>query len=516
MISILPRLANQRNSLHLELYFCFIYPVVMCFGKSEVPMRVYPKVTNALSFFVCITGLPLIFRVPVVAVLPWGLLALQVVCLGCGGQNPVDSVSVGESQIEIRNSDWLLTSTDWNAWRGRSQDGVATEGNVPTTWNDASNVLWRSKIPGRGHSSPIVVGSSVFLATAQDVEQVQSVICFDRETGAQRWQTVVHEGGFPEAGSVHRKATNANGTVACDGQRLYVTMLNSGGITVTALNLEGAILWQREVGKFTSKFGYAPSPVLYKSLVLVAADNRGGGYLAAVDSETGSIVWRVGRENGDSYSSPTVVRVGGRDQLLISGNDAVSSYDPATGELLWQTACIAEATCGTIVSDGERVFASGGYPESETVCLSADGERLWSNRLKTYEPSLLLVEDRLLTVNDKGVAICWDGASGEELWKERLGGNFSASPVLVNGTVMVPNLSGDTFVFEAGKQYVPIAQNRLGDDCYASPAISGSQLFLRIGVGKGNARTEQLVCLEAESVGEVNEGSETQTGRSQP
>ena len=451
-----------------------------------------------------------IVRAPWVIVLPMVFLTLQSFGSGCSRKNPVESISIGDSGIEIRSSEWALAPSDWSAWRGRTQDGTATDGDVPTTWGDASNVLWRSKIPGRGHSSPIVVGDSVFLATANDEQQIQSVLCFDRKDGSQRWQTVLHEGGFPATGSVHRKATNANGTIASDGKRLYIAMLNNGGITATALDLTGKILWQREVGKFVSKFGYAPSPILYKSLVLVVADNRGGGYLAAIDSETGSIVWRVGRDNGDSYSSPTVVQVGGRDQLLISGNDAVTSYDPATGELSWQTACIAEATCGTIVSDGERIFASGGYPESETICLSADGQRLWSNNSKTYEPSLLVVEDRLLTVNDQGVAICWDGASGEELWKKRLGGNFSASPVLVNETVMVPNLSGDTFVFQAGTQYVPIAQNRLGDDCYASPAISGSQLFMRIGVGKGSARAEQLVCLAVETKDDDETDSATQ------
>jgi len=451
-----------------------------------------------------------IVRAPWVIVLPMVFLTLQSFGSGCSRKNPVESISIGDSGIEIRSSEWALAPSDWSAWRGRTQDGTATDGDVPTTWGDASNVLWRSKIPGRGHSSPIVVGDSVFLATANDEQQIQSVLCFDRKDGSQRWQTVLHEGGFPATGSVHRKATYANGTIASDGKRLYIAMLNNGGITATALDLTGKILWQREVGKFVSKFGYAPSPILYKSLVLVAADNRGGGYLAAIDSETGSIVWRVGRDNGDSYSSPTVVQVGGRDQLLISGNDAVTSYDPATGELSWQTACIAEATCGTIVSDGERIFASGGYPESETICLSADGQRLWSNNSKTYEPSLLVVEDRLLTVNDKGVAICWDGASGEELWKKRLGGNFSASPVLVNETVMVPNLSGDTFVFQAGTQYVPIAQNRLGDDCYASPAISGSQVFMRIGVGKGSARAEQLVCLAVETKDDDETDSATQ------
>ena len=425
------------------------------------------------------------------------MVALAVVCVACSKRNPVDVVSVSDSGVEIRGSQIALNASDWNAWRGRFQDGLATGGAVPMTWSETSNVLWRSDIPGRGHGSPIVVGESVFLATAEEDRQAQSVICLDRKSGLQRWQTVIHQDGFPAKSSVHKKATNANGTIACDGSRLYIAMLNADAIIASSLDLDGNIVWQREVGKFVSKFGYAPSPILYKSLVLVAADNRGGGYLAALDNETGEVVWRVGRGNGDSYSSPTVVRVGGRDQLLISGNDAVTSYDPASGELLWRTECIAEATCGTVVSDGERIFASGGYPESETICLSADGKRLWSNGLKTYEPSLLVVGGRLLTVNDKGVAICWDAVSGKELWKKRLGGNFSASPVLVNDTVIVPNLSGDTFVFQVGAEYVPVAKNHLGDDCYASPAISGDQLVLRIGVGSGSERTEQVVCLGA-------------------
>ena len=429
---------------------------------------------------------------------------LSVVVLGCSKRNPVGLVSVSESGVGIRGSQLALDASDWNAWRGRSQDGLAQGGSVPVTWSETSNVLWRADIPGRGHGSPIVVGESIFLATAEEDRQAQSVICLDRQSGSQRWQTVIHQDGFPAKNSVHKKATNANGTIACDGSRLYIAMLNADAIMATALDLDGKIMWQREVGKFVSKFGYAPSPILYKSLVLVVADNKGGGYLAALDNETGEVVWRVGRGTADSYSSPTVIRVGGRDQLLISGNDAVSSYDPESGDLYWRTECIAEATCGTVVSDGERIFASGGYPESETICLSADGKRLWSNNLKTYEPSLLVVGDKLLTVSDKGVAICWDAESGEELWKKRLGGNFSASPVLVNDTVIVPNLSGDTFVFQAGPDYVPVAKNRLGDDCYASPAISRDQLILRIGVGSGSERTEQVVCLDA---GQVEDSS---------
>ena len=136
--------------------------------------------------------------------------------------------------------------------------------------------------------------------------------------------------------------------------------------------------------------------------------------------------------------------MGGRDQLLISGCDAVTSYDPATGDLNWKTSCIAEATCGTVVTTAELIFASGGYPEKETVCLTADGKQLWSNNTKVYEPSLLVVGDNLVAISDDGVAYCWDAKSGDVRWRKRFGGNFSASPVLCNNLIYVPNLSGET------------------------------------------------------------------------
>jgi outer membrane protein assembly factor BamB len=230
-------------------------------------------------------------------------------------------------------------------------------------------------------------------------------------------------------------------------------------------------------------------------LAIFAADNPGGGYLAALDTETGRIAWRVARGNDSSYSSPRVANVGGRDQLLISGCGAVTSFDPATGDRLWSTPCIAESTCGTIVTTSDRIFASGGYPQQETICLSADGEKLWSNDTKVYEPSMLVVGQRLVAVKDDGIAFCWSTESGDVIWKKRLGGNFSGSPILVGDHVYVANLRGETFVFRAGDQYEPIAKNRLGDDCYASPAVSNGELFLRIGLGSGGARKEQVVCI---------------------
>ena len=433
-----------------------------------------------------------------------------VLLLGCGRKNPVNLVSVKESGIDVVNNleSGLLDTGDWPQWRGPSGNGNADHVELPTSWDVDSNVTWRADVPGRGHSSPIVVGNLVMLATALEDKQEQRVLAYDRTDGTVVWSTVVHQGGFPDRGEVHQKATNANGTLASDGQRVYIAMLNSDAITATSLDMNGEIVWQREVGKFVSKFGYAPSPVLYKNLVIFAADNSGGGYITAVDSANGKIAWRISRGDESSYSTPHIAFVGDRDQLLISGSEAVASYDPATGDELWRTTCTARSTCGTVITSGDRILASGGYPDKQTVCLSASGEIIWSNRTKIYEPSLVIVGDNVVGVNDDGVAFCWSVKDGKQRWKKRLGGNFSASPIVSGNTVLVPNLSGDTFVFNANNDSLEmISENHLGDDCYASPAASNGQLFLRVGIGSGRDRTEELVCIGPSEETEANESA---------
>ena len=284
--------------------------------------------------------------------------------------------------------------------------------------------------------------------------------------------------------------------MACDNAALYVSLLHHDAIHLTSLDLQGNILWSTEVGPFESKFGYAASPLPYRSAVIVAADHQGGGYLAALDRASGKILWRRTRPAVSSYSSPLIASIAGRDQLVISGGGRLTSYDPATGETLWDCEAIAEATCGTPVTDGQHVFASGGYPERETVCVAADGSArvVWRDRTKVYEPSLVVAGDGLFTVSDDGVATCWRKSDGKVAWRERLGGSYSASPVVCGSRIYVPNLAGETIVFEATTEaYRELARNRLGDDVYASPAVSGNELFLRVGFGSGAARREKLV-----------------------
>ena len=419
---------------------------------------------------------------------------------GCGPKRPevasVEEVALSESGVELTESSLSLGQDDWPGWRGPSQMGVASEQDLPATWDQSTNVLWKSDIPGRGHGSPIVVADSVFLAIAIDSDQRQAVLAFDRHDGNLLWDKTIHSGGFPSASEIHKKGTNANGTLASDGERLYATFFNSGKIIATALDMTGELIWQHDAGSFGSKFGYAPSPVLYKSFVIVAADNWGSGYIAALDSATGEIAWRISRGATSSYSSPLVTSIGERDQLVISGCGGVTSYDPETGDKLWHTPCISEATCGTVITDGARIFASGGYPDKETVCLSANGEKLWSNSTKIYEPSMVVSDGHLFAVSDDGIAYCWDTDTGEANWRERLGGNFSASPLLSGDNIYASNLAGETFVFKANAEsYQQVAKNQLGSDQYASPAVSGGRIFVRIGTGQGRSRVESLVCI---------------------
>ncbi|MCA8996993.1 MAG: PQQ-binding-like beta-propeller repeat protein [Planctomycetaceae bacterium] len=424
------------------------------------------------------------------------ILAVSATVFGCHRPTPVEEVAPAQSGVALDASADPTLNVPWPMWRGPDSQGVVADADPPIQWSDTKNIRFRVGIPGRGHSSPILTEEMVVLATADDEQQTQSVLAYSRTDGSLLWQTEIHTGNLPAPGELHQKGTNANSTVACDGERIYVPFLNSEKIFATALDLSGQRLWQRELGAFDSKFGYAPSPVLYKSFVIFAADNWGGGYLCAFEGKTGDLAWRVARPVVSTYSSPMVAEFGGRDQLLVPGCKKVASYNPATGEELWSTPCLAEATCGTVVTLGDQIFASGGYPDRETVSLSTTGEKLWSNRVKLYEPSLVATGAEVYGITDDGIAYCWSAKTGEEHWKQRLGGSFSASPVVAGDRIYVSNLSGETFVFRATpEKYEEIAVNRLGDDCYASPAIDGDEIYLRIGDASQGQRREQLVCI---------------------
>lgn len=424
-------------------------------------------------------------------------LALSLITL-------VSFLPIAQAQLSDTSSfPKLKLESDWPWWRGPSRDGhAATNSKLPTKFGDNENVRWKVPVPGRGHSSPIVVGDKVFLATADEQKQIQSAIAFDRSTGKQLWQVELNQGGFPK--NNHAKNTEASPTIGCDGNHLFVTFFNHKAVQLSSLTLDGKKEWQKSLGTFDPKqfeYGYAPSPLLYNNSVIIVAEHDGDSWIVAVERDSGNEIWRTPRIASISFSSPVIANVAGREQILISGTGTVTSYDPASGKQLWQCRGPAIATCGTVVWDKGLVFASGGFPESATIAVQADGSSklVWRNGQKSYEQSMLVVDGYLYALTDKGVVYCWRCQDGEEMWRERLSGPVSASGILANGLIYWANEAGSHYVFKANPQkFELIAENRLGNSSFASPAVAGNELFLRVGVGEKPDRQEFLYCIAQE------------------
>lgn len=392
----------------------------------------------------------------------------------------------------------LSAQTDWPWWRGPTRNGFADQTPVPTKLSDTENVVWKVPVPGRGHSSPTVVGTKVFLTTADNAKQIHSVLAFDRASGKSLWQVEVNQGAFPEHN--HAKNTETTPTLASDGERLFATFYHHDKVEAIALDFEGNIEWKQDVGAFRPRqyeYGYAPSPLIYRNSVIIAAEYDGDSFIAALDRQTGRQIWKTPRQKNITFSSPVVTHVAGKDQLLISGGEKVAAYDPSNGKLLWSVPGTTFATCGTMVWDGDIVFASGGYPKAETLAVKASGkhEVLWRNTQKCYEQSMLAVDGYLYALNDNGIMFCTRGKDGKEMWRMRLKGPVSASPVLANGHIYWANELGTLYVMRPNpEKFELIAENTIGTDSFPSPAICGGQIFLRVGQKQDGNRQEWLYC----------------------
>ena len=393
-----------------------------------------------------------------------------------------------------------VSAQDWPVWRGPNRNGIAAEQeDLPVSWTATRNVIWKMPVPGRGASSPTITEDRIFLTTADEDRQIQSVVAFDQTSGQQLWKTDVNQGGFPA--KIHRKNTHATCTVASDGERLFVSFFNRKVIHVTALDLDGKQLWQKTAGAYTPvryQYGYAPSPTVYKSFVLIAVDFDGDAFVAALDCSTGRVVWRTPRPAKSNFALPIIARIAGRDQLLIGGSDLIASYDPTSGKELWKTEATTETTCGTVVWTDNLVFGSGGFPTRGTFAVRADGsgQVVWKNNKSCYEQSMLAHEDYVYAVDDGGVAHCWRAEDGSEMWSVRLGGRVSSSPVLAGGNIYVSNEKGTTYVFEANPhEFKEIARNRLGNEAFATPTICGNRIYLRVADTVNKRRQEFLYCI---------------------
>jgi outer membrane protein assembly factor BamB len=374
----------------------------------------------------------------------------------------------------------------WPGWRGPRGDGTCIEQDVPTDW-DPAGALWKTEIPGKGHASPIVWGDCVLTVTALPATKQRVLLCLDRNTGSILWQQTVVQGPLEK---INKENSYASGTPATDGARVYVTFRVGDDIIVAAHDFAGGKqLWLVRAGTHKGEWGFSNEPVLFKDKVIIDGDSKGDSFLIALSRADGKTLWRKNRTNkGISYSAPLIRQLAGRTQLIQCGDRCVAGFDPDTGEQLWTVDGPSQEFVATPVYSEKAglVFISSSWPKCVLLAIRPDGRGnvtethiAWSDtKGAPYVPSMIVAGDFLLSVNRGGTAFCYEAATGEVLWQQKLG-RHHASPVLVGGLVFFINDNGQVNVIKPGSQFERVATYELGESCYASPAISDGQVFVR-------------------------------------
>lgn len=379
--------------------------------------------------------------------------------------------------------------TDWPAWRGPRADSVADGRNLPAEWTQTKNVRWSVKLPGWGTSSPVVRGDRLYVTTEETTGAAKSLLtlCLDRQSGREIWR---HDFGFGSAQRTHAKSNLACNTPVVTADALYVAF---GNAEIARYTLDGKLVWvTRYIPKFGNPkmaWGYNVSPVVLDDSVLFSWDHHTGPcFVIGLDPKTGEIAWRKDRPIGTAHSTPLRIKHHGQEDILVSGKNRLTAYDAKTHRELWQYGEGSGPFNGEIVSSavyGDGIVYCQLWRQSaiHAIRLMGDGqppEKVWVNEKPgPQEPSLVYYRGLLYALKDNGVLVCLDGKTGEELYREPLGGECNSTPVASDGRIYASNILGKTFVVRAGRKFELLATNELGERITASPAISGDALIYR-------------------------------------
>jgi outer membrane protein assembly factor BamB len=389
----------------------------------------------------------------------------------------------------------LAPAEDWPGWRGPRGDGTSRETGVPLRWSATDNVAWKTPIPGTGHSSPAIHGNRVFVTSCREEEKKRVLLCLDRVSGKVLWEKTVLVAPLERKHSLNSYASS---TPATDGKHVWVSFLKAPDMVVVCFDMDGNEVWRKVPGPVRSVHGFCSPPILYRDLVILNGDQdapngQPPGYLVALDRATGKEVWRTDRPHRTrSYCAPLIVEAAGRTQLVMAGSMCVASYDPDNGKLIWMHDGPTEQYVASLVYGDDTLFLTTGYPEYHFMGLRPGGRGditgsehvAWHHpklpaRDASYVPSPVAHDRYFFVVSDQGWATCFEAKTGKKLWREKLGRHHSASLIVAEGRVYLVADEGDTYVVKAGPTFELLAKNRLGEECYASPAVAQGQLFVR-------------------------------------
>ena len=375
---------------------------------------------------------------------------------------------------------------DWPQFRGPDGQGHSVERGLPLEWGEARNVRWKSPIAGLGWSSPVVANGKVWLTSAVEQRGISlRAIAFDADTGKEVVNVEVFK--IPtDRRDINPKNSWASPTPIIDGDRVYV---HFGADGTAALSSSGEILWKNRF-EYQSQHGAGGSPVVYGDLLIFSCDGSDAAFVIALDKLTGKTKWKTNRgyPSDQAYTTPLVIRVGDRDQLISVGAFRARAYEPQTGKEIWRVR-YDEGFSNVprpIFAQGLVVIATG-FQQPELLAVRPDGTGdvtkthiAWSlKRGAPLTPSPLAVGDELYVVNDGGIASCIDARTGAVIWQQRLGGTYSASPVFADGRIYFLAEQGVTTVIAPGRDFRRLATNQLDGGLLASMAISSGSMFLR-------------------------------------
>jgi outer membrane protein assembly factor BamB len=376
---------------------------------------------------------------------------------------------------------------DWPMWRGPHNDGHSTETNIPLRWSSTDNVAWKVAIPGKGHSSPVVFGDRIFLTTCIEPEQRRVLICLDRRDGHTLWQrdVLIHP-----LERKHSLNNFASATPATYGKHVWCTFLAYPDVHVYCYTVDGDLVWDKSPGTFKSQHGWSAAPILYEDKVIVNCDQDAPAYIVALDRLTGEERWRIDRPNRTrSYCDPLIVTTeDGRRQMVLTGSKCVASYDPDSGKQWWLVDGPTEQFVASPVYTDGVIFITGGFPTFHLMGIDPTGSGnltdsrniLWHDpHSGAYVPSPIADGRYVFVVSDDGQATCLEAKTGKRMWSQRIGKHFRPSPVWAEGRLYFLADTGEMTVLKSGPEFEILAKNDLAEDCFASPAVCGGQLFLR-------------------------------------
>lgn len=403
---------------------------------------------------------------------------------------------------------------NWHQWRGPNADGVSPHGNPPVKWSEKSNIKWKTPLPGRGSSTPIIWGKKVFLLAAVKTDRIDAtkadpkkqpkrpfgitypnafyqfiVMCLDRDTGKVLWKRVAREAVPPEGR--HNDNNYASASPTTDGKFLYASFGSNG---IYCYDLDGNKKWECDLGDMTTRlsFGGGSSPVIHGDSLVIAWDHDGPSFLAVLDAKTGKTKWKKDRKEPSAWATPLVVEHKGRTQVIANANRRVTSYDLANGAIIWECGGqVFNVTPSPVVKD-DVVYCMSGYRGSAAYAIPLDSKGditgtdkvVWKiNRDTPYISSPLLYGNELYFAKSMfGVISSVDAKTG----KKRFGpsrlpnvGKLYASPVGAANRIYVQSRDGRTIVLKRGAKFEVLAQNVLDDQTDASPAVVGKQIFIR-------------------------------------